>query len=92
MDEKDGKDRKTYVVGVLGEEHATWRMQSSKIALKIRLGKRRHNFLKHSPIWENFGSQNIKFVLERLKPSLYRRRTGHESTRGLQKKLTKVPL
>ena len=32
MDEKDGKDRKTYVVGVFGEEHTTWRMQSSKMS------------------------------------------------------------
>jgi len=32
MNEIDGKEKKTYVVGVLGEEHATWRMQSSKMS------------------------------------------------------------
>ena len=32
MDELDGKEKKTYVVGVLGKEHATWRMQSSKMS------------------------------------------------------------
>ena len=26
MEEIDGKEKKTYVVGVLGREHATWRM------------------------------------------------------------------
>jgi len=33
MDEWDGKENKTYVVGVLGEEHATWRMQSFKMSV-----------------------------------------------------------
>jgi len=46
----------------------------------------------HSPIWENFCTQNIKSALERLKPSFYRRRTGQEFTRSLQRKLFKVAL
>ena len=32
MEEIDEKEKKTYVVGVLGREHATWRMQSSKMS------------------------------------------------------------
>jgi len=32
MEEIDGKEKETYVVGVLGREHATWRMQSSKMS------------------------------------------------------------
>ena len=32
MEEKDGKEKETYVVGVLGRENATWRMQSSKMS------------------------------------------------------------
>jgi len=34
---QDGKEKKTYVVGVLGEEHATWRMKSSKMSEMLPL-------------------------------------------------------
>ena len=81
VDELRWKEGRTYVVEVLGEEHSTWRMQGSKmsgdaatwgskIALKIRLGRRRHKSLKHLPIWENFGSQIIKFVFRRTQALL----------------------
>ena len=33
MEERDGKEKRTYVVGVLGDEHATWRMQDFKMSV-----------------------------------------------------------
>ena len=52
MDEGDEKNKETYVVGALGDVHATWRMNSfkmsvvaatweSKNALKIRLEEKK---------------------------------------------------
>jgi len=80
MDEEDETKYETYVVGALGDVHATWRMKGfkmsvdaatwgSKNALKMRLEEEKKSLI-HSPIWERFFTQNIKSIISRTQAIL----------------------
>ena len=105
MEERDEKNKETYVVGALGDVHATWRMKDfkmsvgaatweSKIALKIRLEKKKTQVSLNS--LTNSGdvlySQNQFYYFKDPSPPFIGRRTGHLLQRSLQEKLTREAL
>ena len=89
MEEIDGKEKKTYLVGVLGDEHATWRMQDFKMSVdaatwgprltqdETRRGEDKSHSLNHQYGRVSLLKQSILYLVG-PKPSLYRRRTDHE--------------
>ena len=103
MEEGDEKNKETYVVGALGDVHATWRMNDfkmsvvvttweSKNALKIRLEEKKTQVSLNSltNLGEVLYSQNQSYYFKDPTLPFIGRRTDHYYKGSLQEKLCKV--